>query len=127
MHLSKNDLAIKIDAPGAHARHQRDFGDASGELAAEYFTMAAGADLAPLLEGLEHDACQSAHWGFVVAGEVVVTYRDAAEEICAAGDFFHWPPGHSVRVLADAELAMFSPQDEHTPVLDHIVAKMAGG
>lgn len=127
MHVSKNELPIKIDAPGAHARHQRDFGTSTGELAAEYFTMGAGADLAPLLEGLEHDTCHSAHWGYMVAGEVVVTYRDASEEHCTSGDLFYWQPGHSVRVIADAELAMFSPQAEHTPVLDHIVAKMAGG
>jgi mannose-6-phosphate isomerase-like protein (cupin superfamily) len=125
MHVTKNDLPVKIDAPGAHARHLRDFGVASGALAAEYFTMGAGADLAPLLQGLEHDACHSAHWGFMVAGEVVVTYNDGSEERCAEGDVFHWPAGHSVRVEADAELVMFSPQAEHTPVLDHIVDKMA--
>ena len=125
MHITKNELPVKIDAPGAHARHLRDFGVASGALAAEYFTLGAGADLAPLLQGLEHDAWHSAHWGFMVAGEVVVTYNDGGEERCAGGDLFYWPPGHSVRVEADAELVMFSPQAEHTPVLDHIVAKMA--
>lgn len=125
MHITKNDLPVKIDAPGAHARHLRDFGVASGELAAEYFTMGAGADLAPLLQGLEHDACDSAHWGFVVAGAVVVNYRDGEEERCVEGDLFYWPAGHSVRVEVDAELVMFSPQAQHTPVLDHIVDKMA--
>ncbi len=126
MHVSQNELAVKIDAPGAHARHQGDFGPAaSSEMAAEYFTMAAGADLAPLLEGLEHDACHSAHWGYMVAGEVVVTYRDGTDERCTAGDMFYWPPGHSVRVEADAELAMFSPRAEHASVLDHIAAKLA--
>jgi hypothetical protein len=126
MHVSKNELPVKIDAPGAHARHRRDFGSATGELAGEYFTLGAGADLAPLLAGLEHDSCHSAHWGFMVTGEVVVTYRDDSTEHCATGDLFYWPPGHSVRVIDDAELVMFSPQADHTPVLDHIVAKMAG-
>ncbi len=125
MHVSQNELPIKIDAPGANARHHGDFGPANGDMAAEYFTMAAGADLAPLLEGLEHDACHSAHWGYMVAGEVVVTYRDGTDERCTAGDMFYWPPGHSVRVEADAELAMFSPRDDHAPVLDHIAAKLA--
>ena len=127
MRISKNDLPVKIDAPGAHARQLPDFGEATGSLAAEYFTLGAGADLAPLLQGLEHDACQSAHWGFVVKGAVAVSYGDGTEESCSGGDVFYWPPGHSVRVESDAELVMFSPQADHVPVLDHILAKMAGG
>jgi mannose-6-phosphate isomerase-like protein (cupin superfamily) len=125
MHVTKNDLPVKIDAPGAHARHLPDFGVASGPLAAEYFTLGAGADLEPLLVGLEHDACQSAHWGFVVTGAVVVSYRDGDDERCSKGDVFYWPPGHSVRVESDAELVMFSPQADHAPVLEHIAAKLA--
>jgi len=125
MHIPKNDLPVKIDAPGAHARHNPDFGVASGALAAEYFTLGAGVDLAPLLAGLDHDACHSAHWGFMITGDVVVTYNDGNEERCSTGDLFYWPPGHSVRVETDAELVMFSPQAEHAPVLDHILAKMA--
>ncbi len=125
MHVTKNDLPVKIDAPGAHARHLPDFGVASGPLAAEYFTLGAGTDLAPLLAGLEHDACQSAHWGFMITGDVVVSYNDGDDERCSTGDVFYWPPGHSVSVETDAELVMFSPQVEHALVLDHILAKMA--
>ena len=66
MHLSKNDIPIKINVPGAVARQLPDFGVASGAIGAEYFTMSAGTDLAPLLEGLEHNACQSAHWGYMI-------------------------------------------------------------
>ena len=126
MRIPTNDLAVKIDAPGAHARHQPDFGVASGSLAAEYITLGAGADLAPLLRGLEHDACQSAHWGYMAKGDVVTSYTDGTEDRCSQGDFFYWPPGHSVRVESDAELVMFSPQADHGPVLDHINAKMTG-
>ncbi len=124
MHITKNDIPVKIDAPGAHARHLQDFGIATGSLAAEYFTLGAGADLAPLLVGLEHDACQSAHWGFMVVGDVVVSYTEGDDERCSTGDLFYWPPGHSVRVETDAELVMFSPQDDHGPVLDHLLTKM---
>jgi len=127
MHIPKNDLPVKIDAPGAHARHRPDFGTAAGTFAGEYFTLGAGADLAPLLAGLEHDDCHSAHWGYMVAGSVTVSYRDGAEECCSDGDLFYWPPGHSVRVESDAELVMFSPQGDHGPVLDHIAGKMAAG
>jgi hypothetical protein len=124
MHISKNDVPVKIDAPGAIARQQTDFGAASGIMGAEYFTMAKGADLAPLLEGLRGDMCDSAHWGYVINGVVTVTYSDATTEECSTGDLFHWPAGHSVRVEEDADLILFSPQAEHTPVIDHIKSKM---
>lgn len=127
MHLAKQDIPTKIREPGAVARQQRDFGTASGTLGAEYFTMAAGTDLAPLLEGLDGDVCHSPHWGYMLDGAVVVTYADGSTEQCDAGDVFHWPAGHSVRAERDAELILFSPQADHTPVIDHIFAKLAGG
>lgn len=125
MHLSKDDIPVKIDVPGAVARQLPDFGVASGTLGAEYFSMKAGTDLAPLLEGLEGDVCHGAHWGYVITGDVVVTYSDSSTERCRTGEVFHWPAGHSVRVDDDAELILFSPQVEHTVVMDHILAKLA--
>ena len=125
MRLPKEDIPVKIDAPGAIARQLPDFGIASGAIGAEYFTLGAGTDLAPLLEGLDDDMCHGPHWGYVVGGDVVVSYLDGTTERCTTGDVFHWPPGHSVRVEQDAELVMFSPQAEHTAVMDHILAKLA--
>lgn len=125
MHLPKHDLPVRIDAPGAVARQMSEFGSASGTLGAEYFTLGAGTDLAPLLEGLDGDMCHSPHWGYLIAGTVVVTYHDGTEETCTNGDMFHWPAGHSVRVEQDAEMILFSPQREHGDVMDHILAKMA--
>ena len=124
MHVAKNDIPVKIAVPGATARQLPDFGVANGPLGAEYFTLAAGTDMAPLLQGLQDDACHAAHWGYLAAGEVVVTYVDGETERCVAGDVFHWPAGHSVRVDADAELILFSPQVEHTAVMEHILAKV---
>ena len=128
MHVSRNDIPARIDAPGAVARQARDFGDASdaGTLGAEYFTLGAGADMAPLLQGLPDDACQAPHWGYMLSGSVVVTYTDGTEETCAAQDLFHWPAGHSVRVVDDAEVVLFSPQTEHGHVMDHMLERMAG-
>jgi hypothetical protein len=124
MHLPKQNIPIRIDAPGAVARQLSDFGTASGVLGAEYFSLGAGADLAPLLVGLHDDLCQAAHWGYVISGAVVVTYTDGTTERCATGDVFFWPAGHTVRVEDDAELILFSPQDDHVPVMDHIKQKM---
>lgn len=124
MHITKSDIPVKIDAPGAIARQQTDFGAAFGVMGAEYFSMAKGADLAPLLEGLHGDLCGAAHWGYVIGGAVTVTYADGTTESCAGGDLFHWPAGHTVRVEEDADLVLFSPQSEHTPVIEHIKRKM---
>ena len=95
-----------------------------GSLSGEFLSLAAGTDIAPLLESLPGDACQARHWGYMIEGGVVVTYEDGTTETCRASDVFYWPPGHSVRVTDDAEVIMFSPQIEHTTVLDHMLAKM---
>ena len=83
MRIAKNDIPIKLDVPGAKARQLPDFGTADGVLSAEYFSLGAGTDIAPLLEGLEHDLCQAPHWGYVLEGEIVVTYGDGAKPATA--------------------------------------------
>lgn len=125
MHITKTDIPARLEAPGATARQLPDFGVAEGTIGAEYFSLATGTDLAPLLAGLDGDACHAPHWGYVIQGKVVVTYTDGAAESCSTGDVFHWPAGHSVRVDDDAELILFSPQDSHGAVMDHIAAKLA--
>lgn len=128
MHISKSDIPTKIDVPGAVARQAIDFGDPSGfsSLGAEYFSLGAGTDIGPLLAGLTDDACPSPHWGFMISGQVVVAYTDGTEETCSSQDLFHWPAGHSVRVVDDAEVILFSPQVEHGAAMDHMLAKLAG-
>lgn len=126
MQMPKEAIPVKFEVPGATARQLTDFGDASGysAISAEYFSLGAGTDIAPLLQGLEGDSCQAPHWGYLISGALVVSYADATEETVTGGELFHWPPGHSVRVTDDAEVVMFSPQIEHTRVLDHMLAKM---
>jgi uncharacterized cupin superfamily protein len=127
MRIAKDDVPVRINAPGAVARQQTDFGDATGfgTMGAEYFSLGAGADIAPLLKGLEGDSCQSPHWGYLLQGEVTVTFA-TKQEVVSAGDLFYWPPGHTVRADKDSEIILFSPQDEHGKVIEHIRAKMAG-
>ena len=128
MRIRKDEIPLKIDAPGAVARQATDFGDVTGfgQLGGEYFSLGAGTDIAPLLQGLEDDACQAPHWGYVISGEVVVTYTNGTEEACAGDDLFYWPPGHSVRVVNDAEVILFSPQREHSDVMDHMLRQIGG-
>lgn len=70
--------------------------------------------------GLEGDLCQSPHWGYLISGEVVITYRDSDTEQISGGDVFFWPAGHSVAVQEDAEIVLFSPQVAHGRVINHL-------
>lgn len=128
MRIAKQDVPVRIDVPGAVARQKTGFGSAAGfgMMGAEYFSLGAGTDIAPLLQGLQGDMCQSPHWGYVIQGELTVTYADSSEEVIRGGDLFYWPPGHSVKVAEDAEVVLFSPQHEHGEVIDHMLHKMAG-
>lgn len=126
MRIAKQDIPAKINVPGAIARQQMDFGDAKGygKISGEYFSLGAGTDIAPLLQGLEGDLCQSPHWGYVLEGEITVTYADGQHEVVNGGDLFYWPPGHTVKVSQNAEVVLFSPQHEHGLVIDHMRQKM---
>ncbi len=128
MRIAKNDIPVKVEAPGAVARQTGGFGDATGcgTMAGEHFRLETGTDLAPLLQGLEGDLCQAPHWGYVIAGRLTVGYADGSEERLQEGDLFHLPPGHTARVERAAEFVLFSPRDEHAAVLDHISGKLAG-
>jgi hypothetical protein len=128
MRIAKRDVPVRIDAPGAVARQQTNFGDATGYgmISGEYFSLGAGTDISPLLQGLEGNLCQAPHWGYLLQGELTVTYADGSREIVNGGDLFYWPPGHTVKVGADAEVILFSPQHEHGVVMDHMRKKMAG-
>ena len=128
MRIAKQDIPVRIDAPGAIARQKTGFGDATGygTISGEYFSLGAGTDIAPLLQGLENDLCQSPHWGYVLQGALTVTYADGSSEALNGGDLFYGPPGHTVKVGEDAEVILFSPQHEHSAVIDHMLGKMAG-
>lgn len=128
MHIAKTDIPAKINVPGAIARQVLDFGDATGygKLAGEYFSLGAGTDIAPLLKGLKDDLCQSPHWGYLMEGEVIVTYKDGQQETISGGDLFYWPPGHTVKVGKDAEIILFSPQVEHCKVVNHLRNQLGG-
>ena len=90
MRIAKGDVPVRIDAPGAVARQTMDFGDASeyGKISGEYFSLGAGTDIAPLLQGLAGDLCQSPHWGYLLQGQVTVTYADGTQEVVNGGDLF---------------------------------------
>ncbi len=128
MRIAKTDIPEIFNIPGAVVRQAMDFGDADGygKMAGEYFSLGAGTDIAPLLKGLEGDLCQSPHWGYLIGGEITVTYSDGNQEAVNGGDIFYWPPGHTVKVGSDAEVILFSPQAEHCEVVDHLKKQLVG-
>jgi hypothetical protein len=75
-------------------------------------TILEDSSLAPLLKGLPDDACQCPHWGYLLAGEMTVTYTDGHEETYVAGDAFYMPPGHAPSAIAGTEFVNFSPKDQ---------------
>jgi hypothetical protein len=127
MHIAKEDVDIKMEIPGAVIRQRMDFGDATGfgKISGEYFSLSAGVDTTPLFKGLDGNACQCPHWGFVLRGRITTTDASGTQETVNANDLFYWPPGHNVKVEADAEIIMFSPQHEHAHVIEHMKEKVA--
>jgi hypothetical protein len=128
MRVAKDNVDVRMEIPGAVIRQRKEFGDVSGfdKFSGEYFTLAAGVDTTALFQGLEGNLCQCPHWGFVLRGQITTTDAKGAQETVNAHDLFYWPPGHNVKVDADAEIVMFSPQREHSHVIDHMIEKVKG-
>ena len=62
----------------------------------------------------------------MLLGQITTTDAKGAQETVSANDLFYWPPGNNVKVDADAEIVMFSPQREHSRVIDHMIEKVKG-
>jgi hypothetical protein len=127
MHQPTAELPAAVESPEASIQRLTDFGDFQGhDVDVVRGTLEPGADTTPMLEGLEDDLCQVPHWGYVVDGTLHVRYVDGTEEVTEAGEAVYWPPGHTIYTEDEsAEFVLFSPQDEHGNVLDHLLNKMA--
>lgn len=126
MRIAKEDIGVKLEIPGAVIRQRTEFGDATGlgKISGEYFSLSAGVDTTQLFQGLEGDLCQCPHWGFVLCGQLTTTDANGTQETVKANDLFYWPPGHNVKVNEDAEIVMFSPQQQHSHVINHMIEKL---
>ena len=126
--MAKDDVKPILAIPGATARLQGGFGDATGygKISGEYFSLGAGVDTTPLFEGLEGNLCQCPHWGYVLRGKITTTDAAGKKETVTTNDLFYWPPGHNVKVEEDADIIMFSPEREHVAVIDHMKEKLKG-
>ncbi len=128
MHIAKEKIEVRLDLPGAVIRQQKEFGDVTGygRISGEYFSLAAGVDTTELFQGLDGNMCQCPHWGYVLCGQITTTDASGRCETVKTNDMFYWPPGHNVRVDEETEIVMFSPQHEHSHVIDHMIARTRG-
>lgn len=120
MRERKEKMPVALELPVARFQKME-----WGEIAVAHVQLAAGADAAPLLEGLPHGKCPCPHWGYMLKGSVHVEYADGAKETVRAGDLFHWPAGHTIHVDEDASFVEFSPKKELAELYEHIGRKAA--
>lgn len=112
-------LPSRLEAGGVHIQ-----GQDWGGMNVARIRFPKGADAKPLLEGLQGDMCQCPHWGIVLKGSIHVDYADGRKETVRAGEVYHWPAGHTVRVDEDYEAIEFSPASQMTEVITHLRTKM---
>ena len=112
MRATRDQLPILFGTDWAGVR-----GTDWGELWATVVSIPAGTDITPLLKGLPNNRCPCSHWGYVLTGEMRVTFADG-EETVRAGDLFYLPPGHAVVVQHDVEYVEFSPPGAYDDFLE---------
>lgn len=78
---------------------------------AYYEHIPAGFDSRPYFNGLPGSMCQIGHWGYVLKGELLVTYYDR-EETVSEGEVYYCPPGHSAMHTKDTTMLELSPVRE---------------
>jgi hypothetical protein len=99
-----------------HATREQ-LGGEWGGMTTGIVTIPAGTDLTALLRGLPDDQCPCPHWGYVIAGRLVVHYPDR-EETIVAGQAYYLPPGHVPEYAEDTEVFEVSPTEELNKVIE---------
>ena len=99
MRIKKEELPVIMQGPDSVMRSQ----PAYGGMTVAFNEFPAGTDIGPLLQGLKNNSCQCPHWGYMIAGEILMKYDDGTEETLSAGDVFYMPPGHTAIVKKDID------------------------
>ena len=127
MHVPKDHVDVRMEVPGAVIRQRTDLATrADSPRSAPSISPSRLASIPPRSSRDSRQSLPVPPLGLRLA-------RPAHHDRCArragdrgANDLFYWPPGHNVKVDADAEIVMFSPQHEHSQVIDHMIAKVQG-
>jgi hypothetical protein len=96
-----------------------------GEMRITLFTLPPGFDLAPAFAPLPGGHCPVPHWGRVLEGEIHLRYTDGTEEVTRAGEFFHWPSGHTGWTDSGVVWIDVCPSDEARAVDEAVAAAVA--
>jgi len=79
-----------------------------GDMHVSFETFSEPFDATPFHRGCVDDRCQCPHWGYVLKGEVRISYPDH-DEVIRSGDAYYLPPGHHAVYEAGTESVEFSP------------------
>jgi hypothetical protein len=115
--IARTDMPMAIEGDGVEFRAE----EVGGNTLA-WVRLPAGADLRPGLEGLPGGLCQCPHWGYMIAGRLVMHTADG-DHTYRAGEAFYWAPGHAPEAVEDCEYVDVSPSAE----LDTVVRHLQGG
>jgi hypothetical protein len=107
------------EAPGFEGRYE----DLGGYVVG-FERMSQDNDMAPLFRGLPDDACQCAHWGYVLKGAISFRFTDGSTEEYREGDAYYARPGHTPVFHAGGEIVEFSPAEELAQTLQVVVANV---
>jgi hypothetical protein len=105
MRASKADMAVSIEEEGATIQET-----VWGDMHVSFETFKEAFDATPLHKGCPDDRCQCPHWGYILKGQVRISYPDH-DEVIKAGDAYYLPPGHHAVYEAGTEAIEFSPND----------------
>ena len=128
MRVAKDQVDVRLEIPGAVIRQRTDFGDVadSARSAASTSRSRRASTRRRSSRGWRATSASARTGASSCAAGSPRPTRTASHETVNANDLFYWPPGHNVRVEADAEIVMFSPQHEHSHVIDHMIEKVRG-
>lgn len=93
-HATLSEFKIKVSSEVAIWREAE-----WGEMRVGYETYLADFDDVELLKGLPDDRCQCPHWGYLLAGRIIVRYVDH-EDVINAGELYYMAPGHTMAAEA---------------------------
>jgi len=108
---SKGDVTSVTDVPLVEDRSAD-----LGGYTVDFVTIKQDHDLVQMLAELPGGRCPCPHWGYVLTGQISISYADH-DEVINGGEAFYLPPGHIPAATAGTEIIQFSPTEQLQEVL----------